>query len=62
MKLLKIVDRKDGSADVDFQFTEKEEQFLIQFAVNKILQEHIAHYHLPDFKVNKNNKTGKKIV
>ncbi len=41
MKVLKIKENKDGSADVTFEFAKHEEKTLIEFAVNTLLKQYI---------------------
>lgn len=41
MKVLKIKENKDGSADVTFEFTKHEEKTLIEFSVNTLLKQYI---------------------
>ena len=42
MKVLKIKENIDGSADVTFEFAKHEEKTLIEFAVNTLLKQYIA--------------------
>lgn len=41
MEVIKIKELKDGSAEVTFDFTPKEIQILLEFAVNEILRKAI---------------------
>lgn len=52
MKVEKIIERKDGSADVTFLMSKQEADFLIEYAIINILKEHIK----TSKKVKKNEK------
>ncbi len=41
MEILEIKENKDGSATMEFKFTEEEVQLLLSYAVNNILKERI---------------------
>jgi len=41
MKILSIIENKDRSATIDFEFQEDEVQFLLNYAINNILKEQI---------------------
>jgi len=41
MKVLEIVEREDGSADVELEMSEEEHKLLIQYAVVNLLKEAI---------------------
>ena len=42
MKVLSVKDQEDGSAIVEFDLTEDEQYFFIEYAINDILQKQIA--------------------
>lgn len=41
MKVLSITELPDGSANIEFEFTDEETKLLLNYAINKILISHI---------------------
>jgi len=44
MKVIKVKEQKDGSAKVTLEYSKKEEQLLLEYAVNGLLKEWIQRY------------------
>lgn len=43
MEVLNITEKEDGSADLEIELTEEEQQILLSYAVNNILKEFIKN-------------------
>lgn len=48
MDVLKITEQPDGSALVDIEMTEKEQEMLLSYAVTNLLKEHIERIEHED--------------
>lgn len=44
MKILEVVENKDGSAKLEMMVSRKEIDFLVELGVNKILEESLANF------------------
>ncbi len=44
MKVLDIVERDDGFCDMNCEFSEEEVNILLEYAVNRILEEQLKRY------------------